>query len=740
MPAHRYHPGTGSPTDIPLSRFFPPISQGAVSSWLAENVPAGSLIIDPYGTSPQMLIEVAGAGYQVISVLKNPITRFIVEVLASSPQRSEMQSAIAELASTKRGDTRLEPYLLSIYETRCQGCDSTISADAFLWEQNTNAPYAKRYSCPYCGQQGEFPTNEDDIHLASEFTASGQNYYQALDRVAKPGSLIRTKVETILDHFSNRAIHAVFTLINRVESMDIPERRTQLLEALTLTVLDRANKLWPVKELDKRPLRVYTPVQYLEVNIWKALEESIDIWCTNDNPIEVVYWPQIPDSGGGISIYSGKFSSLIDSEISKDLAAAVTVFPRLNPAYWSFSALWAGWLWSKKTSQTFVNILNIQRFDWAWHSSALTDTNNLLAKVLPMKTKYFGVIADTNSQFNNAVVLAGNLSGFDLLSSSPRPEANQIQLIWNRDEKDAPRSGSDTPVHIINKSVKEYLYLTEEPSPYINLQFAALEGLARQFQMEQLGNTYQERYQKLETNLKIGLSSQNGILRFGGSDRNPEEGKHWLDEHHSSVTPLSDQIEQAVFNELINSEEIALEELEINICSQFPGTLTPSRVYIEEILRSYANKNDAGRWSIRDEDLPKNRDADIIMIHELLGSIGKKLGYQMREEETLSWWSGIDEKYRFYILPNASISPILTLPPTGRCSKLIVLPGSRTELVMSKLQMDPRLPRELPNGWRFLKFRQVRFMSLAQSIIPENIDQFFNEDPLEETDAQLSLL
>jgi hypothetical protein len=531
--------------------------------------------------------------------------------------------------------------------------------------------------------------------------------------------------------------------------MDIPERKTQLLEALTLTVLDKANKLWPIKEQDKRPLVVYTPVQYLEVNIWKALEGSIDIWRANKNPIEICNWPKIPDSGGGISIYSGKISKLIDSEISKDIAAAVTVFPRLNPAYWSFSALWAGWLWSKKTSQTFVNILNIQQFDWAWHSSALTDTNKLLSNILPMKTKYFGVIADTNSQFNNAVVLAGNLSGFDLLSISPRPEANQIQLIWNRDEKDTPKSSSDTPVHLINKSAKEYLHLIKEPSPYINLQFAALEGLARQFKMEQLGMSYQERYQKLETNLKIGISSQNGILRFGGSDRNPEEGKHWLDEYHHSENPLSDQIEHAVFNELVNSEEIGLEELDINICGQFPGTLTPSKLYIEEVLRSYANEGQTGKWSIRTEDLPKNRDADTKMILGLLRSIGEKLGYQVKEEalaeeapsqKALSWWSGIDEKYRFYILPNASISPILTLPSDSRCSKLIVLPGSRTELVMSKLQMDPRLARELPKGWRFLKFRQVRFMSLAQTIIPENIDQFFNEDPLEETDAQLSLL
>ncbi len=235
MSAYRFYPGAGSPINIPLSRFFPQFSQGVVSSWLADNVLPGSLVIDPFGSSPQMLIEIAQAGYKVISVLKNPITRFVVDVLASAPQIPEMQTAVADLASTKRGDMRLEPYLLSIYETKCGACDERVSADAFLWDQNTNAPYAKIYTCSFCGQQGEYPVDENVIQLAAEFTASGPDYYQALDRVAKLGSPIRTKAKIVLEHFSYRAIHAALTLINRIESMDISERETEILEALVLT-------------------------------------------------------------------------------------------------------------------------------------------------------------------------------------------------------------------------------------------------------------------------------------------------------------------------------------------------------------------------------------------------------------------------------------------------------------------------------------------------------------------------
>ena len=77
---------------------------------------------------------------------------------------------------------------------------------------------------------------------------------------------------------------------------------------------------------------------------------------------------------------------------------------------------------------------------------------------------------------------------------------------------------------------------------------------------------------------------------------------------------------------------------------------------------------------------------------------------------------------------------------TKSFNKVIALPGSRTELVMHKLKEDPRLPKILARDWRFVKFRQIRFMNLAQTIQLDNINQFFDDDPMEETDSQLSLL
>ncbi len=43
MSAYKFYPGAGPPPNIPLSRFLPKFGQGAVTSWLSDHVPDGSL-------------------------------------------------------------------------------------------------------------------------------------------------------------------------------------------------------------------------------------------------------------------------------------------------------------------------------------------------------------------------------------------------------------------------------------------------------------------------------------------------------------------------------------------------------------------------------------------------------------------------------------------------------------------------------------------------------------------------
>ena len=92
---------------LPLSRFLPTLPAGMIQSWLRQNVPSASLILDPLCATPALALEAARAGYRVQVVCNNPILSFMLEMLASAPPKEIFQSALSELASSRRGAERL---------------------------------------------------------------------------------------------------------------------------------------------------------------------------------------------------------------------------------------------------------------------------------------------------------------------------------------------------------------------------------------------------------------------------------------------------------------------------------------------------------------------------------------------------------------------------------------------------------------------------------------------------------
>jgi hypothetical protein len=82
-----FYPGTGSPPALPLARFLPPVPTGMASAWLKENVPRGSWLLDPLGSSPSLALEAARAGYRVLVACNNPILSFMIETLAAARAR-----------------------------------------------------------------------------------------------------------------------------------------------------------------------------------------------------------------------------------------------------------------------------------------------------------------------------------------------------------------------------------------------------------------------------------------------------------------------------------------------------------------------------------------------------------------------------------------------------------------------------------------------------------------------------
>ena len=112
-----FFPGELTEHPEPLSRYLPLVAESIAPVWLEENLPPGSWILDPFGMAPRLTCEMARAGYRVLVVSNNPIIRFLHELAANPPSGGELQSTLADVSISPRGDQRLEPYIRSLYQT-----------------------------------------------------------------------------------------------------------------------------------------------------------------------------------------------------------------------------------------------------------------------------------------------------------------------------------------------------------------------------------------------------------------------------------------------------------------------------------------------------------------------------------------------------------------------------------------------------------------------------------------------
>src|SRR5512143_1689615 len=164
MDGFGYIPGDEPLKSVPLARYLPPLPSGIAASFLTRHMESGqpsqgARVLDPFGASPQLAIEMASAGYWVLAAVNNPITHFLLETIADPPSQAELQAALAELAATRKGEERLETHLQSLYLTECSHCQQKIPAEAFIWDRTRNELTGRIYRCT-CGEGGEFPATE----------------------------------------------------------------------------------------------------------------------------------------------------------------------------------------------------------------------------------------------------------------------------------------------------------------------------------------------------------------------------------------------------------------------------------------------------------------------------------------------------------------------------------------------------------------------------------------------------
>ena len=249
-----YYPEKSIHNSGPLARFLPPFPTTSTANWLKDHASKNGLLLAPFGTSPFNPLEAALAGYRVIWVSNNPIVRFLLEFYANPISESDLKSALSNLADIYKGDQHLETVIRNLYISTCEKCGHEIEVDYFVWTNESNKPVTKFYRCPFCQQQGEFPTNEEDIKRSKKFQKNNLQWSQALERITSIDDPDRIHAINALSVYLPRAVYALFTIVNGLEKIDIIDR--SILHALVLPIFDEANSLWSITQEKTRPLSV----------------------------------------------------------------------------------------------------------------------------------------------------------------------------------------------------------------------------------------------------------------------------------------------------------------------------------------------------------------------------------------------------------------------------------------------------------------------------------------------------
>ncbi|PWH16259.1 MAG: hypothetical protein DDG60_04450 [Anaerolineae bacterium] len=474
-----YFSGGKSDSFGPLARYLPPTPEGIARAFLAEHIRAGAWVLDPFGACPRFSVEMARAGARVLVTASNPINRFLLDLAAHPPTLADLQAALAELSAARKEDDRLETHLQALYLTQCLQCKRELPAESFLWDSRSGRLTGKIYNCT-CGAGGEQPATAEDEQLAAQWSrADALHRSRALGRIAPPEDPHRPIAQEALAFYPPRAVYALGTLINRLDAIQTSKERRRCILALLLWAFDAVNSLWPHPIERPRPRQLILPSVFRENNVWMALEAAVKALHTEHPPIAHTLWPEEPPESGGLCIYEGPLRNLAAELHEIPFRAVMGVLPRPNQAFWTLSALWAGWLWGYEAVGPFKRVLGRRRYDWNWHAEALQALFTHLTKHLPAGVPFFGLLTEPEPGFISAVLHAAGQAGLDLSGLALRGEQEPLQIHW-KTAKNWRRARHPLHPHRTHNILRQILATRGTPLPYIHLHALALSAFAVQ--------------------------------------------------------------------------------------------------------------------------------------------------------------------------------------------------------------------------------------------------------------------
>ena len=740
MDFQAYIPGMRPVEPGPLARFTPPLEDGVISAWLPAHAPIGSWVLDPFGFSPRLALEAARAGYRVLITVNNPITRFLLEMSANPALETDFKAALADLAAVKKGEERLGAHLQSLYLTPCEKCGNEIYADAFLWRKGEEAPYARLYTCPHCEDAGEREANPLDLERARRIAGTDSLHRsRAFERVAALEDEDRVYAEEAIEHYLPRPLYFLTTVINRLDSLNLTSERRRALSALILVACDAGNTLWDHPSERRRPKQLNVPNQFREHNLWKQLERGLNRWAQTGSGVALESWPNQPPENGGICLFEGRLKDLAE-QLKTDIPvkAVIGSLPRPNQAFWTLSALWAGWLWGSEAVEPYKPALRRRRYDWAWNATALNAAFTHLFDMLHLGTPFFALLSEPEPSSLTSALTAASAAGLDLRSLALRTEHDPIQVLWTCGEH-LKRQSNKPSVEDVREAIAAHLLERGEPASYLHVHAAGLIELAKSHALKQKDQEFDEALRGTQSLIQTALEEDTRFVHYSNGE-SVDTGLWGLNQERNDASreSLSDRVEIAVVTFLQKHPNSIFLEIEQDVYPRLPGLLTPSQGMIYTVVSSYATRQN-GIWKLRAEDIASARREELNQIARLIESIGTRLGFSTRKQEkTYIWEQNGSIERTFYILASALIGRALAETRVPPEQTVIVMPGGRAALALYKLQRDPSLAARV-KAVQVVKYRLLRLLVDLPVLTRQTFEEQVAGDPLERPRSQMMM-
>lgn len=721
--AYPYFSGEGFLEDVPLQRFLPPLTRGAMAYGLSSLAPGRNWVIDPFGASPHIALEAARAGYKTLVICNNPILQLYLEMLCSAPRQADFNAALADFAIEKQDQTRLETYLKGLYLTICPRCGSEIPAQSYSWRKEPLQLRTKIIACPHCGLEDELAVEDADLQRLSASGLDALHRARALQRV-NINPEVHKAAEEVSEVYTARSLNFLFTFINRIERMDISAWHKNLLYAVSITLLDEGNTMWSWPPGKTRPKILSTAGQFREQNLWLLLEKAIDQWNTLEEPVPFSVWPDLPAGETGVCLYKGRISAFRAEYADNPLpfSAAFTAFPRPNQAFWSLTAVWAGWLWGKNAVLPMKSALERRRFDWAWYTAAVHQTLSGLQEILPTGAPFLGMIGEAETSFLASTLFAAANTSFSLKNCALRVDEEIAQFVWEKSVPQA-RQAAAKGQKPYSGTIQQALRVRNEPVEELEATAACLVELARGGLLSSdehpIPYTLVRDTQQEIANL---LNDAGSFTRMQVPHSGQEKRLYWAGEPRSGQAALADAVESAFIELFTENREAGLMEIDRWLCRRFPGLLTPAAGLLNAVVNAYttASKERQGMLILK----PELQSGYLAEIAEHLGAnlakLGSRLGYMVTGGAAIHWReSDTLPHYRLHVITNANIS-LLAYEKQETGTRVIIYPDALEELLEYKIGMNSLLAGKAPGFPDNHSVRIIPYHKIADLCRDEN--------------------